>query len=83
MNVSTHQEKKKNEETKTGMKKTGEGRRQVINFRKAVCCFSAVVQGAVWQKNDSRGVPKVTGTLGKSNSHFDPIQMGSGTAPPC
>ena len=29
-----------------------------------------------------RGVPGVTGTLGKANSHFDPTQMGSGTAPP-
>ena len=30
----------------------------------------------------ARGVPGVTGTLGKANSHFDPIQTGSGTAPP-
>ena len=29
-----------------------------------------------------RGVPGVTGTLGKANSHFDPTQTGSGTAPP-
>ena len=27
-------------------------------------------------------VPGVTGTLGKANSHFDPTQTGSGTAPP-
>ena len=25
-----------------------------------------------------RGVPGVTGTLGKANSHFDPIQTGLG-----
>ena len=29
-----------------------------------------------------RGVPKVTGTLGKINSHFNPAQTGLGTAPP-
>ena len=29
-----------------------------------------------------RGVPGVTGTLGKANSHFDSTQTGSGTAPP-
>ena len=29
-----------------------------------------------------REVPGVTGTLGKANSHFDPTQTGSGTAPP-
>ena len=28
------------------------------------------------------GVSGVTGTLGKANSHFDPTQTGSGTAPP-
>ena len=30
-----------------------------------------------------RGVPGVTGTLGKANSHFGPNLTGSGTAPPC
>ena len=29
-----------------------------------------------------RGVPGVTGTFGKANSHFNPTQMGLGTAPP-
>ena len=29
-----------------------------------------------------RGVPRVTRTLGKANSHFDPTQTGLGTAPP-
>ena len=29
-----------------------------------------------------RGVLGVTVTLGKANSHFDPTQMGLGTAPP-
>ena len=45
MKVTAHQEKKKNEETKTGMKKAGEGRSQATDFREAVCCPSAVVQG--------------------------------------
>ena len=29
-----------------------------------------------------RGVSGVTGTLGKTNSHFNPTQMGLRTAPP-
>ena len=29
-----------------------------------------------------RVVPGVTGTLGKTNSHFDPTQTGLGTTPP-
>ena len=39
MNVTAYQ-KKKNKETKTGKKK------QATDFKEAVCCFSAVVQGA-------------------------------------
>ena len=45
MNVTTHQEEK-NEETDTGKRKAGEERRQATAFKKAVCCPSAVVQGA-------------------------------------
>ena len=29
-----------------------------------------------------RGVPGVTGILGKANSHFNPTQTGLGTTPP-
>ena len=47
MNVTAHQEKKENEETKD---KRGAGekkkRKQAIDFKEAVCCPSAVVQGA-------------------------------------
>ena len=50
MNVTAHQEKKKNKETKMGMKKAREGRRYATDFRKAVHCPSAVVQGAARQK---------------------------------
>ena len=48
MNVTTHQEKKKNEETKTGKSRAGEKkkRKQVTALVDAVCCPSAVVQGA-------------------------------------
>ena len=30
-----------------------------------------------------RGVLGVTGTLGKTNSYFNPTQTGLGTTPPC
>ena len=80
MNVAAHQENEKNE--KTGKRKTGEERRQ-IDFKEAACYPSAVVQGAARQKMVCvRGVPGVTGTLGKANSYFNPIQTGLGTAPP-
>ena len=47
MNVAAHQEKK-NEETKTGKRRAGEGRRRATDFKEAVCCPTAVVQGAKW-----------------------------------
>ena len=45
MNVTAHQ---KNEETKKGKRRAGEKkkRKQVTDFKEAVCCPSAVVQGA-------------------------------------
>ena len=48
MNVTVHQEKKKNEETKEGKSKAGEKkkRKQATDFKDAVCCPSAIVQGA-------------------------------------
>ena len=67
-------------ETKTGKRKAGQERRQAPDFKKAVCCPSAVVQ---WQHGEKMEVvPGITGTFGKANSHFDPSQTGSGTAPP-
>ena len=45
MKVTAHQEKKKNEKTKTGMEKAGEKRRNLTEFRKAVCNPFAVNQG--------------------------------------
>ena len=46
MKITAHQEKEKNEETKTGKRGAGEKRKQAIDFEEAVCCPSAVVQGA-------------------------------------
>ena len=80
MNVAAHQEKEK---TKTAKRKAGEKRRQATDFKEAVCCPSAVVQGKNGEKMICvTGVPGVTGTLGKANGHFDPTQTGSGTASP-
>ena len=45
MNVTAHQEKKKNEETKKGRRKKKK-RKQATDFVDAVCCPTAVVQGA-------------------------------------
>ena len=42
MNVTAHQEKEENEETKKGRRK----RKQATDFEDAVCCPTAVVQGA-------------------------------------
>ena len=62
MNVADHQEKEKNE--KTGKIKAGVKRRQPkVHGEKMVCV---------------RRVPGVTGTLGKTNIHFDPTQTGRG-----
>ena len=48
MNVTAHQEKEKNKETKKGKRRTGEKRKrkQAADLKDAVCCHSAVVQGA-------------------------------------
>ena len=47
MNVTAHQEKEENEETKKGKRGAGEKkkREQATDFKEAVCCPSAVVQG--------------------------------------
>ena len=80
MNVAAHQEKEKNE--KTGKRKAGEDRRQA-DSKEAACYPSAVVQWLHGEKMVCvRGVSGVTGTLGKANSHFNPIQTGLGTKPP-
>ena len=82
MNVTAHQEKKKNEETKTGMKKTGEGKRHATDFREAVCCPTAVVQGAARRKNSLRGVPRLLRPSGRPVVISTQSITGLGTAPP-
>ena len=48
MNVTVHQEKKKNEKTKAGKSRAGEKRKRKLatDFKEAVCCPCAVVQRA-------------------------------------
>ena len=48
MNVTAYQEKEENEEMKKGKSRAGERkkRKQAADFVDAVCCLSAVVQGA-------------------------------------
>ena len=72
MNVAGHQEKENNEE-ETDKRKAAEEKRQATDFKEAAFCPSAVVQGQHGEKMVCvRGVPGVTGTLGKTNSHFEP-----------
>ena len=52
MNVTAHQEEEKNGETKTGKRKAGENRRLATDFKEAVCCPSAVVQGVAREKDE-------------------------------
>ena len=82
MNVSAHQEKEENEETKKGKRGAGEKRKrkQVNDFEEAVCFPTAVVQGAAKRKNERECQGEWDPR--KANSHFDPTQTGSGTAPP-
>ena len=44
MNVTTHQEKEKNEKTKKIKRKAGEQRKQATDFEGAVCCPKVVAQ---------------------------------------
>ena len=65
-----------------GKRKAGEERRHKTDFKDAVCCPSSVVQGRHGEKIVCvGGVLRVTGTLGKANSPFDPTQTGLGKAP--
>ena len=77
MNVATHQEKEKNE--KTVKRKAGVKRRRPI--LKTLCAaFLRSFRGLHGEKMICvRRVRRVTGTLGKTNSHFDlTTQTGRG-----
>ena len=77
MNVTVHEEKEKNEETRMGKRREKTGNR----FSRSCVLHFCGHSGGSTAKNEWR-VPGVTGTLGKANSHFDPTQTGLGTAPP-
>ena len=74
MNVATHQEKEKNEKTFKG--KAGEDRPILKRLRATLLRSFRALHGK--KMVCVRGVPGVTGTLGKTNSHFDPTQTGWG-----
>ena len=74
MNIATHQEKEKNE--KTVKRKAGKVRPILKRLR---ATFLRLFRGLHSKKMVCvREVPGVTGTLGKTNSHFDPNQTGRG-----
>ena len=79
MNVAAHQEKEKNE--KTGKRKAGEGRPILKELRATLLRSFRGLHGE--KMVCVRGMLGVTGTLRKANNHFNPIQTGLGTAPPC
>ena len=74
MNVATHQEKEKNE--KTFKRKAGEDRPILKRLRATLLRSFRGLHGE--KMICVSGVPGVTGTLGKANSHFDPTQTGRG-----
>ena len=79
MNVAAHQDKEKNE--KTGKRKAGEDRPILKRLRATLLRSFRGLHGE--KMVFVGGVPGVTGTLWKANSHFNPTQTGLGTAPPC
>ena len=74
MNVATHQEREKDE--KTVKRKAGEDRPILKRLRATLLRSFRELHGE--KMVCVRGVPGVTGTLGKANSHFDPTQTGQG-----
>ena len=77
MNVAAHQEKEKNE--KAGKRKAGEEREDWPILKRLRATLLRSFRGLHGEKMVCvNGVPGVTGTLGKANSHFDPTQTGRG-----
>ena len=80
MNVTAHQEKEKNK--KTGNRKAGEERNRPILKRLSAILLRSF-RGLHGEKMVGvRGAPRVTGTLGKTNSQLNPTQTKLRTAPP-
>ena len=82
MNVTAHQQEEENEETKKGKRGAGKTkkRKQATDLKKLCAALLQSFRGQHSEK--MKGSARVTGTLGKANSHFDPTQTGPGTAPP-
>ena len=74
MNVANHQKKEKNE--KTFKRKAGEDRPISKRLRATLLQSFRGLHGE--KMLCVRGVPGVTGSLGKANSDFDPNQTGRG-----
>ena len=73
MHVATHQENEKAVKRNAGVK------RKQANFKEAACYLLWSFRGLHSGKMVCvRGVPRVTGTLGKTNNHFYPTQTGRG-----
>ena len=52
MNVAAHEDKEKNDQTKTVKRMAVEERKTATNFEEVGCCHSAVVQEAARRKKD-------------------------------
>ena len=78
MNVTAHQEKEKNAEMKKGKKMAGEEKRkQATDFEEAVCCPTAVVQGAASRKNEGE-CPGYLGSSGRPTAISTQPKRGRG-----
>ena len=81
MNIAAHQKS----EDEMGKKESEDERKQSINFKEGACCLSAhsacpkfLLNRRLYSKKMvcMKGVPRVTRTLGKANSHFNPNGVG-------
>ena len=75
MNVTAHQQKEENEETKKGKRGAGEKkkRKQATDFKEALSCPSAVVQG-----QHSKKVKGSAWDPGEGQQPFRPNPNGAG-----
>ena len=80
MNVAAHQEKEKNEKRARERQEKREDRPIFMRLLATLLQWFSGLHGK--KMVCVRAVPRVTGTLGKTNSNFNPTQTGLGTAPP-